>query len=1032
MPKAPRPPAPSVARPHTPAAALPAGPSATLPAWAALCFFASGAAGLLYEIAWSKQLAYVLGSSLHAVATVTAAFLCGLAIGARVLGVPIARRGNGARTYALLELGVALLGVGLLPLLRGVEPLFGQLYRQFGGESAGFAAVRFALLFLLLIPPTALMGATLPVLVEHFERDVVGPALARLYALNTFGAVAGSALGGFALMPGLGLAGTTYVAGALNLAVAALAWVTGGRARAAAGAARPAAAPPAHPAAPARGGTLVLAALFALSGFAAMAFQIAWVRLYSLVFGSSVYSFAGVLGVYLLGLALGSAAVSFAIRRGARVALLANLQLALAASVAAGVHFFPRLPDAMFDLAAKSGGDWGALFTGQLGLVALLLLVPCALLGAVFPVAARLLQRGDGAQAAGFAYAVNTAGTIAGSLVAGFVLVPVLGVQGTHVAALALSGAIGLAALALARARGELRAADALFGATAAIAAAALAWSAPPWDPGLMSAGAFRPQRASDLALEAQIDVLGGSTVRRAMRSEHTLYYREGQNGSVLVGTDDEGRNRWLQVGGKVDASLNDMETQVLLGLLPAALADSGARSLVVGLGSGYTLAAALAGGAGPTEVVELERGVVEASEYFHAPGTNPLRDPRVTLVLGDARTHLAHTRAKYGLIVSEPSNPWIAGVNNLFTVDFYRRVKERLEPDGVFCQWMQLYEISPETIRSMMASYLQVFPEGEVFTVWRAVDVLLVANPGRRGLSLARLGTPEARRMLQVAKIADPEDVAAYWTGPLSSLAPLARGATLNRDDRPIVEYRAPRDLVAVGHAALRGEPGATRLVPLVPERPAGPLFGDWAPADWYTRRVRNLIAQADSARARAAIAGARSDGLGALANRLAPEVSAGMRRRQSEAECAQASNLIALGRKDEGRLLLEQAVKSDPTHSKAWLMLADRRRLNADLAGAEAALGHVEPGHDSAMAGDAAFLRGMLLFAHADTLGALRALAASQGLRPTESRAWSAEARLRAVRGDVAGAKAVLRRGLKVLPGNLDLTELLKQLGD
>ena len=1006
-----------------PAAPKPAG----LPAWAALCFFASGAAGLLYEIAWSKQLAYVLGSSLHAVATVTAAFLCGLALGARVLGVPIARRGNGARTYALLEVGVALLGVGLLPLLRGVEPLVGQLYRQFGGESAGFAVARFVLLFGLLIPPAGLMGATLPVLVEHFERDIVGPALARLYALNTFGAVAGSALGGFALMPGIGLAGTTLVAGAINVTVAAIAWAAGGsaRSRAASGAAASVAAVP-----PARGDALALAGLFALSGFAAMVVQIAWVRLYGLVFGSSVYSFAGVLGVYLFGLALGSAAIAFALRRGARVALFAKLQLAIAVAAAAGVHFFSRLPDQMFELAAKSGGSWSALFTGQLGLVAVLLLVPCALLGAVFPVAARLLQRGDGGHAAGFAYAVNTAGTILGSLVAGFVLVPAWGVQGTHLAALGLSGAIGLAALAIARARGDLKVPDLLFAAVAVVAAGGLAWSAPKWDPALMSAGAFRPQRASDLALMAQVGPAAGSTLRRAMSGERTLYYREGVNGSVLVGADEQD-NRWLMVGGKIDASLDDMETQVLLGLLPAAMADSGARTLVVGLGSGYTLAAALAGGAGPTEVVELERGVVEASEFFHAPGEDPLRDPRVTLVVGDARTHLAHTRAKYGLIVSEPSNPWIAGVNNLFTVDFYRRVQERLEPDGVFCQWMQLYEISPETIRSMVASYLEVFPEGEVFTIWRAVDVLLVAKPASRALSLDRLRGPAALRMLAAARIASPEDVAAYWTGSLASLAPLAKGAPLNRDDRPLVEYRAPRDLVAVGHAALRGDPGATRLVPFVPERPRGPVFAAWPAADWHERRVRSLVPQGDSVRARAAIAGARADGLAPLADRLEGEVRAGMRRFHSEAILKIATNLIALGRPDEGRLEVERAASIDPTNMQALLLLADRRRLARDYDGAEEALRRIEPGADSLVAGDVAYLRGMLTYVRGDTLGARRAFIESQQLRPGVPRAWSAEARLRAMSGDVEGAKAVLRRALEVLPGDPDLMELMRKLG-
>src|SRR5262245_55442459 len=197
--------------PHHPPRARPsARPAAhaALPLWGAVCFFLSGAAGLLYEVVWSKQLAYLLGNSTHAVATVVAAFLAGLALGARLLGARLARRGPGARIYAALELGVGALGVVSLPVLRGLDPLVGELYRGLGGESAGFAAARFALLFVLLLPPAALMGATLPVLVGHFEHGRVGPALARLYALNTFGAVAGSFAGGFALLPGFGLPGT--------------------------------------------------------------------------------------------------------------------------------------------------------------------------------------------------------------------------------------------------------------------------------------------------------------------------------------------------------------------------------------------------------------------------------------------------------------------------------------------------------------------------------------------------------------------------------------------------------------------------------------------------------------------------------------------------------------------------------------------------------------------------------------------------------------------------------------------------------
>src|SRR5882672_5502339 len=195
-----------------------------LPAWVVVCFLCSGAAGLLYEVVWSKQLTYLLGSSLRSVATVVAAFLGGLALGAHFLGAPLARRAGLARKYAALELGVALLGVALLPLLRSLDGPVGQLYRAFGGEGAPFACARVVLLLLLLVPPAALMGATLPVLVARCERGALGAGLARLYAINTLGAVLGSVLGGFWLLPSLGLSATTFVAAGLNLIAALLAW----------------------------------------------------------------------------------------------------------------------------------------------------------------------------------------------------------------------------------------------------------------------------------------------------------------------------------------------------------------------------------------------------------------------------------------------------------------------------------------------------------------------------------------------------------------------------------------------------------------------------------------------------------------------------------------------------------------------------------------------------------------------------------------------------------------------------------------
>jgi spermidine synthase len=423
-------------------------PPVPVPAWAAVCFLLSGAAGLIYEVVWSKQLAYLLGSSLHSVATVVAAFLGGLALGARLLGTRLARGPRLARSYAALEVGVAVLGVALLPLLRSLDAPVGQLYRAFGGEGPAFASARVVLLALLLVPPAALMGATLPVLVARCERGALGSGLARLYAINTAGAVAGSVVGGFLLLPALGLSATTWVAALLNGSAALIAWRSSGperaepRTRAAAAEAGPTTLAPLPRA--------VFAALFAVNGFLALMLQLAWVRLFGLVLGSSVYSFAAVLGVYLLGIALGSALIARPLARGAVSPWwFALLQLALALTALLGSFAHGSLPLAVLELGERTGASWVLWLAGELGIVSALILVPCLALGAAFPVAARLLQHGGSGESTGAAYAVNTLGTIAGSLITGFLLLPALGVEGVVRLAAALAALSGLVALVL-------------------------------------------------------------------------------------------------------------------------------------------------------------------------------------------------------------------------------------------------------------------------------------------------------------------------------------------------------------------------------------------------------------------------------------------------------------------------------------------------------------------------------------------------------------------------------------------------------
>jgi tetratricopeptide (TPR) repeat protein len=473
------------------------------------------------------------------------------------------------------------------------------------------------------------------------------------------------------------------------------------------------------------------------------------------------------------------------------------------------------------------------------------------------------------------------------------------------------------------------------------------------------------------------------------------------------------------------------METQVLLGLIPAACSDSGARTLVIGLGSGFTVSAALAAGAGPTDVVELEPRVVEASRFFHAAGEHPLDDPRVRLVLGDARTHLAHGRRRYGTVVSEPSNPWMAGVNNLFTVDYYHLVRARLEPGGVFCQWLQLYELSPETFASLLASFLEVFPEGHVYSIWCGVELLLVAAPEDARIARERLDTPEVARLLGRAGIESPDQLAAYYGARLASLRAVARGAPLNRDDRPIVEYRAPRDMVAVGRGSLHGDPRVTAAIPFDERQPEGPLYSAWSPERWYSARAGLLVAHGQGAHATAAVRGAERSGLPSLAQQLAREIEADALRQRTQALVEEARGQFAAGRPEDGRRALEQAVELDPGAAGAWTMLAELRRRAGDQAGTEEALAHAATSRDSTVRTEAAIIAANLALERKTPLVAADRYREAQQWNPGLIPAYLLEARARRDGGDIAGARAAVARGLALAPGHPELSALQAELG-
>lgn len=1002
-------------------------PSGVPPRWAVVCFLASGAAGLLYEVVWSKVLSQVMGNSLHAISTVIAVFLAGLALGAWWGGrrVPPARA---AARYARLELGIAALGAISVPLLRGLDLPLGALHGPLGG-GAGFLIARFALVAAVLLPPTVLMGATLPVLVGGLQPGRAGGMLARLYAINTAGAVAGTALGGFALIPIIGLVATALLAAALNALAALFALRSGpaGAARtpAAEGAVAYDATQAPAPATTRQAPGLALA--LGLSGFAALLFQIAWVRLYANVLGSSVYSFSGVLAVYLAGLAIGSAWIAPRLERLASLGLFARLQVGLAVATAFAVWVFPSVPEWYLGLV-QGGGGWVRLQVLQLGLVAALVLVPCILLGALFPLAVRLLG-GEGSRAVGTGYALNTIGTITGALAGGYLIVPRLGMRGTHVLALSISVAVGVAA-ALAAWRAREPRARTLVTLAGAVLAVVVVLLAPRWDPLVMSSGVFRPARLAYLR-EASLG-RAGSLLQAAAWRERVLFAREGEHTSVLIVRDSLGGELSLRLNGKVDASTGDMLTQVLLGLVPAAFAEPGARTLIVGCGSGVTLGAALAAGAGRTDLVELEPAVLEASKFFHAAGENPLYDPRVHIRLDDGRNALARSDERFALIVSEPSNPWLAGVNNLFTEDFYRLARSRLARGGVFCQWLQVYEISPGTFGSILASFFSVFPRGQAFVGTDGVDLVLCASDRPLSLDVDRFDSAAGRKWIGVARLPSAEALAAYYLGPFDVLRPFASGRPLNRDDRPIVEFRAPRDLVEQGLAAARGVPGLSVQLPLARWRDANTVFAGWTAEHWWSARGRELARNGKDAAVRELVAEARAAGDAAFADTISTRLEGILARRRGAIAFAYGRQYAAAGELQRAALALAEATRFDPASGPAWGLLAESQRLLGDLDGAEKALAEAMRRLPAGERFEAHLTSGFLAMARGRPLDAARSFGEAGREKPNEFIAFVYEARARFDARDTLGARRALKPAIALAPNHPDVRQARAAVGD
>ncbi len=764
-------------------------------------FFVSGACGLVYEIVWTRMLGLTLGHTVYSMSTVLVAFMGGLALGSWVGGRIADRSANPLRLYGLLEGGIAMACLAVPALIAATQPLFAWFYRSLWDSFLGFTLLRFAVCALILLVPTTLMGATLPVLTRYFVRapDTFGATLGKLYAFNTLGAAAGACVTGFWLIPALGQTWSIVAAAAGNLAVCAVAV---GLSRTPVPVPVPADAAPAEPGDHASASRVSLA--LGASGVASMVYQVAWTRVLALNIGSSTYAFTIIVTAFILGLGLGSLLLVRIVDRSRRLgAVFAATQVLIAAAALAMVPLFGALPNWLRHLLASQAEafqrSFALLHLVEFGIVFGLFLVPTLLMGATFPIAAKLVTRDLRAvgRTVGRVYACNTMGAILGSFLGGFVFLPLFGLQRS----IEIAAAVNLAAAAMVL-RGRTALACAALATAAALVPVCGGHLLPEWDRKVLDSGVYRyaikqvgGDRGGDAPGDSDDSTGGGHGYYRLVS------FQEGASATVSVYRRDASAVA-LRINGKTDASTTgDLPTQLLVGHIPMLVAPSVDRVLVIGLGSGLTLGAMSRYPAKSLDYVELCPEVDRAArEHFASFCWRVFDDPRVRGIVNDGRNHVALTDRRYDVISSQPTNLWIAGVGSLFTREYFLQCRDRLSAEGVLCQWVQAYTLSPEDFRCVVATFLGVFPKATLWEPKPGADYALVGFKGPLAFDLdraaARFARDEVREDLRRVCVHRWEDVLGYLIMGPEQLEALARGAAPDTDDRARLEFSTPRSI--------------------------------------------------------------------------------------------------------------------------------------------------------------------------------------------------------------------------------------------
>jgi spermidine synthase len=759
------------------------------------CFFLSGATGLIYQVLWARLLGLVFGNTMYAISLVLATFMAGLALGSYLVGKVIKRYPHPLRAYDVMELGIGLWAILIPFLLKGVDYLYITLFPVPGSSLLFSSLLRFGLSSLVLLIPTILMGGTLPVLTTYLTPHLqqLGGKLSFLYALNTLGAVGGTWWVGFYALPWLGMDLTNLLAVLINIAIGFLFLLLKQPTGILTSEAHPGSVSPSNKV------TYFLLGGMLAAGFSAMIYEIAWTRTLIMVLGSSTYAFSCILMAFLLGIALGS--FIFNLMRERITFTLKGfciIQVLIGTFSLLSLPAFSYLPRAYLILyRLLPSGAWpiqGLRFLIPISIMT----IPATLMGLAFPLAGELYaqQTGEITSGVGNIYGANTLGNVCGAVLTGFVLLSGVGVQNSLKLAIMLNLSIGAAGILIRKSRVTAL----LIGASILIGGLTL--FQPPWDRYLLdSAVSLYTERLDPLQLS-----------KKWMHQNKIIYYKEGINGIVTVYQVPSG-NRFLRVNGKTDASNADLDmpTQLLLGYVPLFLHPNPHNALVIGLGSGITVGAvAQYDFIRQVDCVEIEPAVVEAAKFFKVENQEIHQNPKVRFIVEDGRTYQKRPYQSYDLIISEPPNPWMKGVANLFSTDFYQLCRRSLKAKGVMCQWIHCYRLSPEVFKMVLNSFRQSFPYCQLWFIPQGNDALIIGSEHPIIFDLERMAQlinykPNIKKEMKNKLAVDsPTSFLAYFLLNNEGMAGFTKGASLNTDNYPRLEFLAADDRVSISSSPL------------------------------------------------------------------------------------------------------------------------------------------------------------------------------------------------------------------------------------